>query len=189
MAVGDLCTLDQVKAYLPAMQTVTTDDALLSGLITAISAFMATYCSRVFQSAGYQETYSGDFTGRHRLTLRQFPVTAVSSLSISGLSIPASPDGVQPGYVWDEYGIDLIGYLFWPGRGNIAVSYTAGYAEIPADLSQACAELVSLDYLERLRIGHKSKGIDHETVAFVTDPMTSRVRAILDRYRTVRPPL
>ena len=187
MAVGDLCTLDQVKAYLPAMQTVTTDDALLSGLITAISAFMATYCSRIFQQQDYAEVYSGMNT--RRLTLRQFPVTAVSSVVVSNMNIPASPDGVQTGYVWDEYGIDLIGYIFQRGWGNIAVSYTAGYAAIPADLSQACAELVSLDYLERLRIGHKSKGINHETVTFVTDPMTSRVKATLDRYRTTRPPL
>jgi hypothetical protein len=187
MAVGDLCTMAQVKAYLPAMQTVTTDDALLSGLITAISTFMATYCSRVFQSASYQETYSGQHT--RRLTLRQFPVTAVISLSISGMSIPASGDGVQPGYVWDQYGIDLIGYIFQRGRGNIAVSYTAGYAAIPADLSQACAELVALDYLERTRIGHKSKGVEREVVTFITEAMPARVQAILDRYRRVSPPL
>jgi hypothetical protein len=187
MAAGDLCTLDQVKAYLPAMQNVTTDDSLLSGLITAISAFMATYCSRVFQNASYQESYSGQHT--RRLTLRQFPVTAVSSLSISGMSIPASPDGVQPGYVWDQYGIDLIGYYFTRGRGNIAVSYTAGYSQPPADLSQACVELVALDYLERTRLGYKSKGVERETVTFITEPMPARVQAILDRCRRVSPPL
>jgi len=187
MATGDLCTLDQVKAYLPAMQATTGDDPLLSGLITAISAFMATYCSRVFQSASYQETYSGQHT--RRLTLRQFPVTAVGSLSISGLSIPASPDGVQPGYVWDQYGIDLIGYIFQRGRGNIAVSYTAGYAQTPADLSQACVELVALHYMERTRIGHKSKGLEREVVTFITAAMPAGVQATLDGYRRVSPPL
>jgi hypothetical protein len=187
MAVGDLCTLDQVKAYLPAMQTVTTDDALLSGLITAISAFMATYCSRVFQSANYQETYSGQHT--RRLTLRQFPVTAVISLSISGMNIPASADGVQPGYVWDQYGIDLIGYIFQQGWGNIAVSYIAGYSQTPPDLSQACVELVALHYLERTRLGHKSKGLEREVVTFITEAMPAGVQATLDRYRRVSPPL
>jgi hypothetical protein len=87
----------------------------------------------------FTDRYDGN--GKHRLMLRNWPVTAIASLVVDSTAIAAAPTpgaGVswQSGYLlapWDGtppgriQALDLRGHWFCPGRQNVLVSYTAGY--------------------------------------------------------------
>jgi hypothetical protein len=139
MAIGDLTTIANVKQFLNV--TASTDDTLLQRLVSMASRYIANVISRAeFPSVHVNEVYDGVSPAPKgtRLMLRNRPVVSVQSVSISYGSqlasnvIPQSPDGIQPGWIFDKYGLKLVGgmYNFNPGVGNITVSYTSGYQRI-----------------------------------------------------------
>ena len=178
--------LDDLKAWLNISGNG--DDDLLSKLIVAASAFIETWISRTIAQTTYTaETYDGP--GGVRLGLRNFPVTAVASLAIDGVTIPAASGPTANGYILSasRTGLVLRGYRFTEGVENVVVTYTAGYASTPADVDQACKELIALRYKERDRIGYVSKSVGGEVVAFSQKDMSEGVKTLLNAYREVRP--
>jgi hypothetical protein len=183
--VGDLTTLDAVKAFLGVVNT--DDDQLLQRLITQCSASVGNYLNRNLLTASYTEQYDGN--NNLRLMLPQTPVTAVTSLKIQGQVIPQSSDGVTiPGYDFDRYSVFLIGYVFYDGIQNIAVSYTAGYATVPYDVEEAVVEFVSDRYRLKGRIGEKSKSLPQGgSVSYDTAYMSDKVKGSLSNYKRLIP--
>ena len=96
MAFGDLTTLADVKAWLQTGQAAfpSSDDALLTRLITASSQYIQSWLNRQIASADYLETRDG--TGGHRLQFACFPVTAVLYLTIDGQVVPAATSSGAP---------------------------------------------------------------------------------------------
>ncbi len=186
MAAGDLTSLANVKAWFAPPLAATADDALLQRLVTAASGFIHTWLDRDLTQQSYSETRDG--TGGTRLALANTPVTAVTSLAIDGVAIPPMPDTVSPGYGFSATQLVLRGFAFTRGVRNIAVTYTAGYAATPPEVEQACIELVALRYRERERIGHVSKSLGGETVAFSQKDMSDDIKTILSLYRRVAAP-
>lgn len=190
MAFGDLTTLADVKAWLQIGQSAfpDTDDALLSRLITAASQFIQTWLNRRIALADWQEVRDGN--GGQQMILTCFPVLAVLSLSIDGLSIPPVPadGGWGPGYVTTPSGLALRGYVFTRRAQNVAVTYTAGYPATPPDIAQACIELVCQRYDERTHIGEVSGSVSGtETVSYSQLDMSNDVKLLLSQYRAVAP--
>jgi hypothetical protein len=194
MAFGDLTILADVKAWLQTGQDSfpNTDDALLSRLITAASQFIQSWLNRQIAAGDWQEVRDG--SGGQRLAFANFPVTAVLSLTIDGLSIPPAPapagigGGYGAGYVFTPTELALRGYVFSRRAQNVIVAYTAGYAATPPDIAQACIELVAMRYLERSHIGEVSRGLGGaETVSYSTQDMTDDVKLLLSQYRMVAP--
>lgn len=181
MAAPDLTTLPNVKSWLGL--TANTDDTLLSRMVTALSQYIQTWLNRQIASASYAETRDG--TGRNRLVFADYPVTAVSSVTVDGVPIPASTGVTVPGYFFDDKSITLRGYVFTKGQGNVVLSYTAGYASTPVDLEQACIELIAFRYRERDRIGHSSKSLGGEVVSFTIADFPVDVKTILNNYKKV----
>ena len=112
------------------------DNPLLARLIASASRAIHTYLQRpnLFQHT-CSETYDG--SGSRRQLLRQWPVVSVSSLTINTTPITAAPAFGQSGYIlepWNGYppgrqqAVNVSGYNFTQGYGNVAVSYVAGYA-------------------------------------------------------------
>ncbi len=200
-APQDLCTLTDVKAWLNV--TVTTDDNLLQRLLTAESTMIQSWLNRQIASQSYTETRDGSGVGdgAYEMVLANYPVTAIASLTIDGLAVPASTDNgvMQPGYGFDSHRIWLArvtnsyeerysnAWQFTRGRGNVIITYTAGYATTPDDIYQACIELVSIRYRERDRIGQNSKSLAGETVSFNTKAMTDSILQTLNQYKKVVP--
>src|SRR6185437_8372127 len=110
MAAGDLIDLPTVKAWLGV--TSTTYDAQLSGLVTAVSAFIVNYLGRQLLSASYVETYRGN--GQRSMVLRNFPITALASVAFAGQTITAAADPVAltSGLLFDDRTLTLVGYRF-----------------------------------------------------------------------------
>ena len=181
MTINDLTTLDNVKSWLGL--TTTTDDALLTRLISASSGFIQSILNRMLASQAYTEIRDGK--GTRSLSLANYPVTAVATLTIDGITIPPAPAVNQAGYVFSSGQIMLYGYCFTRGFQNIAISYTAGYSTIPYEIEQACIELCVLRYKERDRIGQVSKSIAGEVVSFTQKDMPADVMTLLQQYKRV----
>jgi hypothetical protein len=188
VASTDLTTLADVKTWLQTGQTSfpTTDDALLTRLITAASQYIQTWLNRQIALAGYLEVRDG--SGGDRLQFACFPVTAVLSLAIDGLPIPAASSVGAAGYTFGATQLSVCGYRFTRGVQNVVVSYMAGYAVTPPDVAQACIELVALRYRERTRIGEISRSLGGaETVAYSQKDLSDAIKTLLQRYRLVAP--
>jgi hypothetical protein len=188
VATGDLTTLANVKAYLPTSNA--TDDQLLSRLISALSAFVQTWLNRTIAQAPYTDVING--IGGNRVQFQNYPVTAVTSLTIDGQTVPAAATPVQSGwtgYVFDAQQIMVSGFRFTRGWQNISIAYTAGYATTPLDIEQAVIEIITLRYKQRDQIGFNSKSIGGETVAFSVKDMQPSTLTVLQNYRRVAPPV
>jgi hypothetical protein len=193
MTYGDLTTLADVKAWLQTGQSAfpPTDDALLTGLITAASQFIQTWLNRSIAISDYVETRDG--TGGQRLQFACFPVSAVLSLTIDGIVVPPAPPvspstGLTAGYVFSATQLAVRGYYFPRGAQNIVFSYTAGYPATPPEIAQACLELVALRYRERTRTGEVSKALGGgETVSYSQKDMSASISTLLQQYRVVAP--
>lgn len=178
-----LTTLAKVKQYLGIATDDTSDDDLLTRLINAASMAIEVYCSRTFLSAAYTETRDG--TGTRKMTMRNFPVTAVASVFVDGQAVPARLSPLSNGYTFDDLKVALTGYVFTSGMGNVTVTYTAGFASVPYDIEQACIEAVSLRYKAKDRLGVNSKSLAGESISFTNDDFPDYVTRVLRQYQMV----
>lgn len=191
-----LCALADVQAYTGNASAALV--SLIETLIGNASTMIESVCARTFEAATYTETRNGN--GAPMLFLRQGPIVSVASLSIDGIAIPAATTPTSYGYVFDDRRLYLRGNAgisarvtgtpggypigFSRGVQNIAVEYSAGYATIPADLNQACVELVADMLAKRDRIDLKSQTLgQNDTVAYNLVDMPPRVKTILRAYR------
>lgn len=182
--MADLTTLPRVKEWLAI--TASTNDALLSRLISAASDYIETYLSRDIALTSYQSYRDGH--GGRRLMFRNYPVVSLTALKVGGVSIPPSVDG-SPGFVHTETSVTLVGgYRFDIGASNVYLEYTAGYDPIPNEIEQACIDLVSMRYRERDRIGLTSKSLAGESVTFNTREFSDAVGSTLVQYKRVALP-
>ncbi len=130
-APTDLTSLADCKAWLGL--TSTGDDAVLASLITAISAAVLADLGRTVLPRIVTDTRGGNRTS---LPLAQWPVTAVLSVTVDGIALAAAPtpgvagwwldppDAMPPGTMQR---LHSIAGCFPRGRGNVAVTYRAGY--------------------------------------------------------------
>lgn len=190
MAQEQLTNLVDVKAYLNV--ATANDDAVLASLISSVSAFIGRYCGRVFLTASCNEVYDGPGNGHTRLWLRNTPVTAVASLIVGGVQVPATTIQVGPtlpasGFLFSPDYVDLVGYWFTDEPNSVSIQYTAGYASVTnfPDLEQAAIELVGYKYRARSRLGLKSSTLAQETTAYDLSSVPKMVQAVLNRYRRV----
>jgi hypothetical protein len=138
MSPFDLTNLAAIKAWLGLPPAVGPNDATLSALITAASRSIYAALSRPnLLPQSYTETI--DLETR-RVTLKQWPVVNVTSVTWRGIPVPPDQnadleasvgyalvpsDGVPPGR---PQALNLFGHQYGPGRQSLVVSYRAGYA-------------------------------------------------------------
>lgn len=183
MATGDLTTLAKVRTHLDLETAFTTDDTMISALVTTCSTWLKNQLGgRDIYSTTYTEYFSG--AGECRLWPRQYPITAVSALTIDGDSVAVRATWDADGYVIkDQTSIELVGYTAGYGVNNVTLAYTAGYSTIPEDIDQATVELVAWRYRERKRIGQVSANVGGESVTFSTFAAPQSVNMVIDVYR------
>ena len=177
----DLTTLANVKQWLGV--TSSTDDAFLGRLISFASAFVQNYINRNILIASYSEIYDGK--GGYALMLPNYPITAVSSLTIDGVSIPAASSPLVSGYTFNSARITLNGYRFNSGYDNVAINYTAGFATVPLDLEQAVIEIIGFKYREISRIGKTSENLAGQSTSFSQADIPPTAKTILQQFKRV----
>ena len=180
----DLCQLTDVKTYLGI--TDTNSDTVLTALVTNVSAAIESYCNRTFAQTSYTETRNGGCGPK--LFLANGPITAVSSLSVNGQGVSPAPDAVSGGYVFDSNVL----YIRPGGAGpqecckgiqNVVVSYTAGYATTPYDITQACVLWVAAIYAKRNRIDKRNETLgSQQTQGYDLSAMPQTVKQMLASY-------
>lgn len=202
MAAGDLITLAQAGNWLSLSAGQYEADPILPGLISAFSQFFLTLISRpTILSTEFTERRNG--TGTNILGLINTPIISVTSVVVSNINVPASPDGVAPGYVADENTIQLIGghwngvyfplspgfasgypAVFIKGIGNVFVTYTAGYETAPLDVQQCICEMVGWAYKYKDRIGMNSSTTPQVFVNnYSQQPLSPMAKLCVQRYK------
>jgi len=128
----NLTTLANVKSYLSI--TTTNQDALIPQLIARESSLVEAWCGRQFGPVSHTaKKLNGN--GSKKLVLPDNPILTVSAVFVLGSAVPASPDGVQAGFMFDDTCVYLVGgiaSMSWGERfpmvpQSVAVSWTAGY--------------------------------------------------------------
>ena len=179
----DLTLLATVKTYIT---TGTQDDNLLQRLLTSASVFIENYLNRDLTTTSYTQTFDG--SNNAVLYLPQYPVTAVTAVTINGVTIAAA-SVTTPGFYFTPNAVILNGYRFVKGWGNITISWTAGYGVagngIPQDLEQACIVMVQYWLGDRQRNGEVSRSMGGQTISFTQKDMPPWVATILAQYKRV----
>ena len=138
MSPYDLTNLAALKAWLGLPSATGPNDATLAALVTAASRSIYAALSRPsLLPRSYTETFDLE---THRLTLKQWPVLQVTSVTWRGIVVAPdlnadleasvgyaleAGDGIPPGR---PQTLDLFGHMYRPGRQSLVVSYSAGYA-------------------------------------------------------------
>lgn len=154
-----LSTAARVKERLGI--SVTTWDSLFERMINSATSYIERMSDdRHFKEATYtQEVYSGGDGTQKMVTLRNFPVTALTAAQYRA-GVPGTPAWTD--FIVSQYElitdkeprrIRVYNYLY-PGQNNLRFTYTAGYKidfaneaditkhTLPADISALCERLV-----------------------------------------------
>jgi hypothetical protein len=194
-APDDLCSLPDLKAWLNVQTNA--EDALLQNLITRGSAQMLRWMSRDHLIA---TSYTENHDGNDALLIfpRNFPLIAVDSVMVNGVTIPAASDQVSAGFVFDARKIMLRGgsafysvgpyssqcqYRFTRGFQNVQLVYQAGYAVVPLDLQQAAIEGLAYVYRRRTHIGEDTNSLNGQmAITFSREMLPASVQVTLEQY-------
>ena len=181
-----LTTLAAFKVYAGIQDNNVPRDRNLRTLIDSASAAVENACQRVFAVTPYTLRRSG--TGGVQLELPVGPVVSVDSVTVSGVAIAQSPDGVDAGWVLDGTTLWLVGGpRFDRGVVNVVVQFQAGYSQPPDEVQQLVNRMVMAEFKGRDWVGVSSKTLGNETITW-RDEITSRAaQGILGNYRRVVP--
>lgn len=194
--MADFITLDEYKEAQGIVNPK--EDFRISALIPSVSQLIKTYCGNSildFYSTDKVEIISiGWATSLIQLT--ESPVVAITSVeerSSYSSDYSAITEAAFEFYV--DYTTDSIfrtnsggGYRNWPqGPGAVKVTYTAGYAETPADLKLAVIDLITYylkdEHKERRVLAgatsqNQSSTSQRNNVAF-----PDHIKRVLDLYK------
>lgn len=147
--------------------TSTGQDALFANLIARCTREIQTYLNREGVAASYTERKDG--TGSPFLAVREWPITAVTSIHESLDQVFDSTTLVAAA----DYVADLTlprirnkwrGWFEW--TQSIRVIYVGGWVTIPTDVEQACIELAAMKFEARnsLIVGSTQFGDGSKTI-------------------------
>jgi hypothetical protein len=183
-----LATLAQLKTQLGFKPSDTVQDPKLQLFLDAGSAWVESYCNRIFSQASRTELFHGNRS--NALNPRQWPITAVTELRVSSTRswgdssslLDSSSYGISPD------GIMVINYsgIFPLGFDNVRLIYTAGYATIPADLVLANLWASEWFYLHNNRgdAGRTSVSKQGESIGIDHD-IPPMIKSILQPYKRI----
>ena len=129
-AWSGLVSLSEAKTELGWSGETDADEDALVAMIEAVSAACEAYTNRVWRQRTFTEALDGD--GGSELILGHAPILSITSVTENGSAVAAA------GYAANTSTITrLSGYAagsWTAGVRNIAVTYVAGVADVPADV-------------------------------------------------------
>lgn len=169
------------------------EDAALTRLITSSSTWFKGQVGWDILQASCSDVFSWEFSPRTAWDRAEFVlytphVTAISGVEIDDQAITESTG--DAGWLLREDTLEIVnwGELDLPARESrsrrIEVSYTAGYATVPADVEQAVIEVAADAYYRRNRLGQRSgTKPGGETVTYLVDQVLPSVQSVIDIYK------
>lgn len=183
-----LTTLDKVKRYLRIAGNA--DDVLLNELIAAVSVKMQRAMRRsIVESVIVGERHSCD--GQLlALQLEEYPViSGTVAVTMRGTAIDPTllEIDTRVGQVFYRPGGIDADPSPWPrGMRHLSVSYSAGYAEVPADICAAATVQVAWEFKRTSAaggaLGQRTTVIDDNTQTFLIDAWAPDVVPVLRAY-------
>lgn len=172
-----LTTVANVKTYLGIAGSA--DDALIENLIDRVTNFVQKYCNRKFTKSNYDEYYDGSGTGY--LLLPNYPIDSVTLLEIDDITKASTDYAIYT----DSGMIRLKNGQFTDGILNVHVTYTAGYANVPKDLEQACTEIVAMKYYSRgtEKFGVTARSFGEGGTISYEKTLPAEIKSVLDLYK------
>lgn len=144
-----LCSLEDVKESLGIDAGDTSRDNLIIRKINQATQVIEGWCMLAYGHHFKETTYTDEeYTGSgiNQLSLLMRPVTSISSFQYRGTSQNEDNwDSVETEDYFSNLSTGTINLLSSQGTsfGSVRVTYTAGYAVIPAALAEACATLAA----------------------------------------------
>jgi hypothetical protein len=145
-----------------------TDNALDNQItmeIEQVSAEIETTCNRTFDETDYEVVMYG--SGTNELVLNEYPIKTATVADYTDFVINKKAGILQSGSIWSA-------------TTKYTISFTAGYATIPADLEKACMVMVSMA-LER----RGSEHLKTEVIGPLRNDFATNVPDILEKYRKI----
>lgn len=159
-----IASLADVKAYLKIPATDTSQDALLTIMIDAVTSQVEAHCGISFTNSARTDTldYRRDGNGIDTVYLSVAPVTSVQSVMDGAVSITDfnfTTDGILT--------IKSPAYFTGPSF-SLVVSYTAGYIAVPGALALAGMQAVAEVFRARDHVGVQAQTIAGDSVTYTT---------------------
>src|SRR3990167_352620 len=181
-----LTTLAAVKAFKSI--TDTSQDAEIGRLITVVSEYLTRYCRRTFDLNATLVEYHSGTSGQATLLLDRPPINSIASIyddperAYGASTLIAAADYVIEDAVAGLVRLD--GASFQEGLRNVKVTYSGGFAVIPAGLEQAAIQLVWLarDKGQYQLLGQSAKSIGDGSITLLNNNWPAHLAPMLDLY-------
>lgn len=144
---GTFCTVGAVKTILGL--TTSTSDTELAAIIEGVTARMQAFMGRTILLGAVTDRLSLPYDDT-MLTLSEYPVTAVASVTEDGAAVDPTEYVLlgARGQLYREGG--------WSkGQHHLVVAYTAGISTVPHDLQRACALQSALEFKQEMSAGNR----------------------------------
>ena len=145
-----LVSLSEVKTALGIVTASAEQDVFLNRMIDLADQTAREYTGRHFSSAQFVEIWYAPA----KVTTREYPIISVDAVVSDGTSItPGSLRlDARRGRLWRPDG----DAMDWAGTDKLTVTYTAGYATIPAPIQEWCFLLIDIKW----RAWASSRGLE-----------------------------
>lgn len=187
-----LVDLDTAKTFLKIASEE--EDGIVESLINRASAWANQYTGRLLKSRAITEYQDGPCGGDH-IILRQYPVTALTSVHDDPLRVFGASTQVAAGDIYldgDNGTVEFLnGVVLATGKASVKIVYTGGYAaaSIPADIQEAVLIYIGhayrREYLDQ-KMGVSSETIGDRTTTYSQAPIPEKAKALLAPYRSER---
>jgi hypothetical protein len=159
MAAGDLCTLQDVRAFLQKADTDTAQDALIASFIIRASTAIGRWCEREFApqtAAGVTRLFEVDWDSESYVSFAPYDLASASAVTIdpdmgTGFVLPAAQYRLYPvNRPLGVYtGMKVIPLMFATGpvlfsNRQVSITGTWGFPSVPADVAYATVITVAM---------------------------------------------
>ena len=184
--MASFSTQARVKRALGIPSGVTTHDTYIDELLTVADAEIIAFCGMAgLTETAVVEKYDIPDTYCNQFTLRNFPVSTVTYVTSSSVTLSTSTYYVEPRS--GTLRLTNASRFFPEGRQKVEVSYTYGYDSAPSDLAHA-ATIITAGHFNRTRhSGMQSEGVGGYRYRVSNEAIPIAAQSLLAKYKRLFP--
>lgn len=185
----DLITIDEYKQA--KALTSSKEDERLGIIVPAVSQLVKTYCGTSFidyVTEAKEETITVEYD-EQKIMLKESPVLEVVTISERLSPIDNYTQLTSDQFILNKKTdtVTKVGSYWAKGVDSILVSYTAGYASLPAEITLAVVDLIYYYMKDEYKVSRTSSGGSMKNTASSTLVgnlgFPDHIKRVLDMYR------